>query len=153
MKIAHPKQFVDTTQSELFEAFKKEFSNVKISQRIFERLHPCFVRINKVFETTCCQNHVEFHLYLQSFRKTMATLKPNVIIPRSTTQFFKSLLCDDSEESYEFNVQCIKNAFTNCGELQKFPFKIDNVDASTPVVWNRFDYEIYRTRNGEEFKK
>ena len=64
MKIAHPKHFIDTTQSELFEAFKQEFSDVKICQRMFERLCPCFVHINKVRETCWYQNHVEFHLYL-----------------------------------------------------------------------------------------
>lgn len=73
MKIAHPKHFVDTTQGELFESFKKEFSNVKNFQRMFESLHPSFVHINKVCET-CCQNHIEFHLYFQYFRKAMATL-------------------------------------------------------------------------------
>ena len=38
----------------------------------------------------------------------MATLKPDVIIPRSTMQFVKSLLCDNAKELDEFNVQCIK---------------------------------------------
>lgn len=63
------------------------------------------------------------------------------------------MLCDNVEESDEFNVQCIKNACTTCGELLKFPYTMDNIDISTPFVWNRFEYEIYRTKNGEEFKK
>ena len=86
---------------------------------------------------------------MQSFKKAMATLKPDVIIPRSTTQFVKSLLYDNVEESDKFNVQCIKNARTNCGELQTFPYEMDNIDVSTRVVWNRFEYEIYQTKNGE----
>lgn len=54
MKISHPKHFIDTTQSELFEALKEEFLDVKICQRMFESLYPCFVCINKVRETCCC---------------------------------------------------------------------------------------------------
>ena len=30
---------------------------------------------------------------------------------------------------------------------------MDNIDVSTPVVWNRFEYEIYPTKNGVESKK
>ena len=73
----------------------------------------------------------------------MATLKPDVIIPRSTTQFVKSLLCDNAKELNEFNVECIKNACTDCGELYKFPYEMDNINVSTTVVWNIFEYEIY----------
>ena len=49
--IEHPKNFIDITQSELFQTFKKEFSNVKICQRMFESLCPSFVHINKIHET------------------------------------------------------------------------------------------------------
>ena len=74
-----------------------------------------------------------------------------MIIPRSTTQFFKSLLCDNTEDLDEFNVECIKYACTNCGELQKFPYEMDNIDISTLVVWNRFEYEVYQTKNEDKF--
>ena len=50
-KIEHPKHFIDITQSELFQKFKQEFSNVKICQRMFESLRPSFVCINKICET------------------------------------------------------------------------------------------------------
>ena len=63
------------------------------------------------------------------------------------------MLCDISKESNEFNVQCINNACTNCGELQKFCIEMENIEVSTPFVWNRFEYEIYRTKNGVELKK
>jgi hypothetical protein len=153
MKTAHPKHFIDTTQSELFESFKQEFSDVKICQRMFEKLRPCFVRINKVRETCCCQNHVEFHLYLQSYKKVMAVLNPDMVISGSTTQFVKSILCEKLEDSDEFKVQCIKSACSDCGDLHKFPFQIENINLATPVLWKRFEYETYRTKSGDESKK
>ena len=107
-KIEHPKHFIDITQSELFQTFKQEFSNVKICQRMFESLRPSFVCINTMYKT-CCRNHVEFGLHLQSFKKVMVVLDPNLVIPSSTTQFVKSILCDKLEHSDKFKVQCIKN--------------------------------------------
>ena len=76
---------------------------------MFDSLHPSFVRINKMCETCCCQNYVEFGLHLQSFKKVMAVLDPNLVIPSSTTQFVKFILCDKLEDSDEFKVQFIKN--------------------------------------------
>ena len=75
---------------------------------MFESLCPSFVCINKIHETCCCQNHVEFGLHLQSYKKVMAILDSNLVIPSSTTQFVSSILCDKLEDSDEFKVQCIK---------------------------------------------
>ena len=104
-KIEHPRYFIDIIQSELFQTFKQEFSNVKICQRMFESLHPSFVCINKMRKTCCCRNHVEFGLHLQSFKKFMVVLDSNLVIPSSTTQFVKSMLCDKLEYLDEFKVQ------------------------------------------------
>ena len=50
----------------------------------------------------------------------MAILDPNLVIPSSTTQFVRSILCDKLEDSNEFKVQCIKNQCEDCGDLHKF---------------------------------
>lgn len=34
----------------------------------------------------------------------MVVLNPDMVIPRSTTQFVKSILCDKSEDLDDFNV-------------------------------------------------
>ena len=83
---------------------------------MFESLHPSFVSINKMHETSFCQNHVEFGLHLQSYKKVMAVLDPNLVIPSSTTQFVRSILCDKLEDSDEFKVQCIKNQCEDSGD-------------------------------------
>ena len=63
-KIEHPKHFIDIIESELFQTFKQGFPNVKKCQRMFESMCPSIVRINKIHETCCCRNHVEFGLHL-----------------------------------------------------------------------------------------
>ena len=71
---------------------------------MFESLCHSFVHINKMHETFCHRNHVEFGLHFQSYKKVMAVLGPNLVIPSSTTQFVKSILCDKLEDSDEFKV-------------------------------------------------
>ena len=73
-KIEHPNFFIDITQSELFQTFKQEFSNMKIYQRMFNSLHPSFVCINKIHETFCCRKHVKFGLHMQSYKIVMVVL-------------------------------------------------------------------------------
>ena len=74
---------------------------------MFESLRPSFVRINKMRETCCCRNHVEFGLHLQSFKKVMAVLDSNLVIPSSTIQFVSSILCDKLEDLDEFkDMEC-----------------------------------------------
>ena len=112
---------------------------------MFESFHPSFVCIYKMRET-CCRNHVEFGLHLQSFKKVMAVLHSNLVIPSSTTQFVSSILCHKLEDSDEFKVQCIKNQCEDCGDLCKFSMKIENINESTPVSWMRYEYETYQNK-------
>ena len=63
----------------------------------------------------------------------MVVLDPNLVIPSSTTQFVRSILCDKLEDSDEFKVQCIKNQCEDCEDLCKFSMKIENINKSTPI--------------------
>ena len=59
----------------------------------------------------------------------MVVLDPNFVIPSSTTQFVKSILCDKLEDSDEFKVPCIKNKCEYCGDLCKFSeIQIENIN-------------------------
>ena len=71
----------------------------------------------------------------------MAVLDPNLVIPSSTTQFVKSILCDKLEDLDEFKVQCIKHQCEDCGDLRKFSMQIENINESTLVSWMRYEYE------------
>ena len=120
---------------------------------MFESLCPSFVHINKIRETCCCQNHVEFGLHLQSYKQVMAVFDPNSVIPINTTQFVKSILCDKLEDPDEFKVQWIKNQSEDCGDLRKFSLQIENIIESTLGSWMRHEYETYQNKIGDESKK
>ena len=70
------------------------------------------------------------------------------------TQFVKSILRDNLEDSNEFKVQCIKNQCEDCGDLHKFfEMQIENINESTPVSWLRYEYETYQNKTGDESRK
>ena len=65
--LQHEKHWLDVIQHELCLSFLNLNLDIKIGQIMFERLKPYFVKINKSFETCCCQYHVEFNLYYRGF--------------------------------------------------------------------------------------
>ena len=85
----------------------------------------------------------------------MAVLDPNFLIPSSTTQFVRSILCDKLEDSDEFKVQCIKNRCEDCGDLRNFfeIMQVENINESTPVSWMRYEYETYQNKTRDESRK
>ena len=89
---------------------------------------------------------------MQSYKKVIAILDPNLVIPSSTTQFVNSILCDKFEDLDVFKVQCIENQFEDCGDLHKFSeiMQVENINESTPVSWMRYEYETYQNKTGDE---
>ena len=84
----------------------------------------------------------------------MAVLDPNLVIPSSTTQFVKSILCDKFEDTDEFKVRCIKNQCEYCGDLHKiFEMQIENINESTLVSLMRYEYETYQNKIGDGSRK
>jgi hypothetical protein len=55
------------TQIELFNKFKEEHKEAKISINTFVQQKPWFVRPITVRDTCCCRYHVEFELYYNTF--------------------------------------------------------------------------------------
>jgi hypothetical protein len=63
----HPKHIFPMTPIELFNKFKEEHKEVKISINTFVQQKPWFVRPITVRDTWCCHYHVEFELYYDIF--------------------------------------------------------------------------------------
>jgi hypothetical protein len=63
----HLKHIFPMTQIELFNKFKEEHKEVKISINTFVQQKPWFVRPITVRDMCCCRYHVEFELYYDTF--------------------------------------------------------------------------------------
>ena len=76
---SHPVQILEKTQTEVFHDFQSTLPNINVSQRVFERCKPFFVRsANKKDRVTCCcRYHLEikyvFKCLMENRRKITRT--------------------------------------------------------------------------------
>ena len=99
--MSHVQFCLDMTQTQFYEMFLQRFSQIKISQRIFEMTKQFYVKINHTCTTCCCRVHVEFSMHYVVYRYVCCTLHTNEILqecglqlpPKSLREFIASLLC------------------------------------------------------------
>jgi hypothetical protein len=87
------------TKIELFNKFKGEHKEVKISINTFAQQIPWFVRPIIVRDTCCCRYHVEFELYYETFLDFGKTLWPSSPPLSVFHAFISKILCE--REGYE----------------------------------------------------
>jgi hypothetical protein len=82
------------TQIELFNKFKEEHKEVKISINTFLQQKPRFVRPIIVHDTCCCRYHVEFELCYDTFLDFGKILWPSSPPPSTFRDFISKILCE-----------------------------------------------------------
>ena len=107
----HAKYFLDSTQTQFFAQFIGMYSQIWISQRIFEMGKPFYVKINHT-RTTCCSIHIEFSNHFDIFRHICVFLHFKFFLqdcdinetPRSSREFISNIWCEieDSQQFYSF---------------------------------------------------
>lgn len=131
----HIKHWLDITQFEMYMNFCNAYPHIKIGQTMFQRLKPYYVKINKFFETCCCRYHIEFDLYYQVFRKMREERCGfQNAPPKQASLFIKSILCDHENGP---QINCIKGICETCGNLAKFPSRIEDTDLTKTVNCKR----------------
>jgi hypothetical protein len=142
----HPKHILPMTQIELFNKFKEEHKEVKISINTFVQQKPWFVRPITVRDTCCCRYHVEFELYYDTFSDFGKTLWPDSPPPSTVRVFISEILCERGEYDLFYQKKCIGGKKCDrCGNLSLFHSKyhIDTNDQSFSnirVDWKRYEY-------------
>ena len=99
------------TQIELFNKFKEEHKEVKISINTFVQQKPWFVRPITVHDTCFCRYHVKFELYYDTFLDFFKTLWPSSPPPSTFRAFISEILCEreGNELFYQKNVLVERN--------------------------------------------
>jgi hypothetical protein len=135
------------TQIELFNKFKEEHEEVKISINTLVQQKPWFVRPITICDTCCCCYNVEFELYYDTFYfyfgKTLWPSSP----PHSTfSAFISKILCEREGDDLFYKKKCVGGKKCDrCGNLNLFHSKyhIDMNDQSffnIIVNWKRYEY-------------
>jgi hypothetical protein len=142
----HPKHIFPMTQIELFNKFKEENKEVKISINTFVQQKTWFIRPIIVRDTFCCRYHVEFELYYNTFLDFGKTLWPVSPPPSTFRVFIYEILCEREDDDLFYKKKCVGgNKCDCCGNLSLFHSKyhIDMNDQSfynIRVNWKRYEY-------------
>jgi hypothetical protein len=89
----HPKHIFPMTQIKLFNKFKEEHKEVKISINTFVQQKPGFVRPITAHDICCCRYHVDFELYYDTFLNFGKNLWPSSP-PSIFCAFISEILCE-----------------------------------------------------------
>ncbi|WAR01723.1 hypothetical protein MAR_008281 [Mya arenaria] len=134
--------------------FKMTHSNIKISQRCFERLRPFFVQPlrPKDRNTCCCRKHVEAILL---FRKCMEYNRKHDRTHLSyehLTDVVQTTMCPKPANSKYNRIECIRRTCPNCG-VHKSPLFSESVPDTQSVNWEKYEYVRVKVKETIDKKK
>ena len=96
------------------------------------------MKINRSFETCCCQYHVEFDLYYQGLRKMIEESGGSQnIFHKRPSQFITSILCEKPNRHAICEIDYIRGTCETCGNLTKFPLRDEDTDVMRIVKCKR----------------
>jgi hypothetical protein len=152
--LSHAVHIMLKTQSEIYKDFKTEYPDIKISQRVFERLKPFFVRQMRTKDrnTCCCRKHVECRLL---FNKYKDLVNKNILSQPINTfdEFVNATMCPKATNSQYNSLECIQRKCADCGVANINVFSDENiVDNTIDISWERYEYITTQTKFGAKKK-
>ena len=152
---SHPIHIMEKSQSEIYEEFKTAHSDIKVSQRYFERLRPFFVQPlrPKDRNTCCCRKHVEARLLYRKCMEFNRRTGRTQLLYDHLSDAVNTTLCPKPDGSQYHKIECIRRTCAECG-VDKSPLFIeplpDNVES---VSWDRYEYVRVTVKGNCEKKK
>lgn len=156
--VNHQAHILEKTQTEVYEEFKKENTDLKVSQRSFERLKPFFIRQMRAKDrvTCCCRKHVELKMI---FKKCMDYRRKILQDQQHTSQYciyervmglVEDTLC--KTESTNHKLECLERRCALCGvsKLQLHPAELST---SENVEWSKYDYQDIMSKSGDSRRR
>ncbi|MES9879654.1 MAG: hypothetical protein ABW185_02090 [Sedimenticola sp.] len=141
---SHMVHVLEKTQTEIFQEFKTNNPDIKISQRQFEKYKPFYVRAvrEKDRMTCCCRYHVEANLVFKSCKKfRQDCLKSSEELPNANS--FETL-SDVINESLcaPATLACFNRTCDECGveHVELFNEELNTSDEAEKVTWEKYEY-------------
>ncbi|MES9883754.1 MAG: hypothetical protein ABW185_23120 [Sedimenticola sp.] len=149
---SHVIYVLEKTQTECFLEFKAKFTDIKLSQRSFEKCKPYFVQParEKHRNTCCCRYHTEIHYVFKScmkFRKAQhqtwsADDQLEYPVFDHLSDAVESTLCPKPKSETYSKKKCLDRECGNCGvhKLLTHPTEMSESENSETVTWSRYEY-------------
>ena len=150
---------LDKTQTEVYLEFSKCHPEIKVSQRMFEKLKPFYVRPvrEKDSQTCCCRYHVETRSVFKScmaFRRRLVndnTPGEQNDIDINLSDIADSTLCENSQD----RLSCLNWSCSQCGiyKLKLLPVEMDSTENAPKVSWEKYEYVNVDLKNEKSVRK
>ncbi|XP_071122993.1 uncharacterized protein [Mytilus edulis] len=158
---SHQCCILEKTQTEFFLDFIREYPEVKIGQRAFEKCKPYVVlpATQKDKLTCCCRHHVEMKSLFKScmqFRKKTVIGKENCSfsVYGSLHELVDATLCPQSANTQQHKMSCLNRECTECGvdKLDFLPEELDK-NGAVEVSWERYEYQNVKIKGDKVVRK
>ena len=122
---SHIKHFLDMTKTKLYERFRHEHNELNLGQISFEKCKPWYVKINTTRNTCCCQYHIEYGYYYDTYIHILCVLHNTLVQEWSTTlpptssrEFIHIILCRRTEGCKFYQRPCIDGTCLGCARME-----------------------------------
>ena len=150
--ISHPIQVLEKTQTDVYEEFLQTYPDIKVSQRVFEKLKPFFVKSLRPKDKTtcCCRYHIEFnHAFKKcmNFRKSANSdneqLNNEFPVFERSSDIIERTLCQKPEKA------CLDRKCDKCGVYTNiFSSKeMDESESAPEIEWERYEYQTVKGKS------
>lgn len=145
---SHMIHVMEKSQTEIYQHFRIDNPDVKISQRQFEKYKPFYVRSvrEKDRQTCCCRYHIEANLVFKSCKQFRQSCLNKM--DRSAAGYLNAnkfdRLSDVVNESLcsPTTLLCYNRSCNECGveNVHLLPEEIDKSDDAPKVKWQKYEY-------------
>ncbi|MES9904038.1 MAG: hypothetical protein ABW168_15355 [Sedimenticola sp.] len=165
MYASHTVYVLEQTQTEVYCDFKLNFPDIKMSQRVFERCKPFFVKPlrQKDRQTCCCRYHVEIRAVFKACMDFRQRVHRNKTLSHDEKQKYKKFdhisdlvqitLCAKNENE-QFKNKCLSRSCDSCGvdDFLLMPEELANGVTAPTVRWEKYEYQVVKTKGKERRK-
>lgn len=161
---SHMTHILEKTQTDVYLDFIRDNPSIQVSQRMFEKCKPYFVRSvrQKDRQTCCCKYHVEFKTVFKScmeFRRKLlrendfSTQSNRLPVYDSISDIVSDTLCEKDDGFH--NLECLKRNCSNCGveKLKFMPEEVNVSDDAQLIKWEKFENVTVNVKGNKTIKK
>ena len=140
--LSHTRHISTKSTREAFVDFKRKHPDIQISETLFSRLKPFFVKAptGRDLQQCCCQTCTILKKAFRALMLYRAKHKIEPIFP-SLHDMVKETLCSKTDDDGEYELSCLQRQCNLCG-ISKLSFDNKETDITTTekVTWWTFDY-------------
>lgn len=148
MYSVHTNYILEKTQTEVYQQFQKDYPDIKIGQRAFERCKPYFIRPASIKDkvTCCCRQHVEARALFRTCSAYQKKIQlenraENINVFETLTNLCNATICPPSANTRQHKLSCLNRTCDECGVDTITLIPTDFEENNDTVKWEKYEYQ------------